>query len=93
MSTDFDSSDDDEFKSSSFKVWISRWSHELTHVSFEATMKDEAAGSFKGEFNTQFNQNVEVTVPKDAKTFDEIFEGFDPFGMGTAETADIPVEV
>lgn len=84
---------DDDFKSSSFKVWISRWGHELTHVSFDATLKDESAGSFKGEFDTEFNKDVDITVPKGAKSFDEIFEGFDPFGLNSTEATAEQIEV
>lgn len=82
-----DKQDEDQFKSSTFNVWIDRWSHELTSIDFEAVMKEKGAGSLKGEFATEFNGDVMITTPKDAKTFDEIFEGFNPFGAAAATAA------
>jgi hypothetical protein len=56
------SSSNDSDTKTRVEVWVDRWSHQLTKVSFTAE-GDEADGMFV--FEPQFNQPITVEAPKD----------------------------
>lgn len=67
-----DDSSNDDLKDASLEVWVSRWSHELARVKFSGQNEKAESGSFNGDITTSFNEPVEVSLPKDAKTLEEV---------------------
>ena len=59
----------DNAKNATFEVWVDGWSHELKKVSLN--IKDEQ-GELTSEFNTRFNNNPSVTIPKADTTINDL---------------------
>lgn len=52
------------------EVWVSEWSHEITKLRVEQA--GQAQSNFLLEFTPQFNQDITVTTPESALTFEEL---------------------
>lgn len=71
--------DKDTTETKTFQVWVSRWSHKLTGVTYEGT----STGSSDGEKTTlkltatmSYNKPVTIEAPKGAKSFKELLDSF-----------------
>lgn len=75
----------DKTKVTSFQVWVSRWSHQLTRVVYEAESTDAAdKGTFKADLKLDYSKKAEVVEPKDAKSIKEVIESFESTGTDTS---------
>ena len=58
------------------ELWVNMWTHEIYKVSAEANAKDNST-HFKTEIMPQFNQNVTITPPENAVTFEQLQSDID----------------
>ena len=63
---------EDNFKDTNAEVWVDRWSHELTSVSFSGATTGNDSGTFSLNYQPKFNEQVTVEAPKDAMTLKQL---------------------
>lgn len=68
-----DAKTDDTSATGRVELWIDQWSHSITRIKGDATMKvDGEESKFTMDFATKFNQPARVTLPGDAITIDQL---------------------
>lgn len=63
---------------STVEVWVNMWSHKLTAVKYDGSLKEGSAGkewaSLHFDSTIAYNKPVTIETPKNAKTFKELLE-------------------
>lgn len=85
----FDKPNQDTTNPGTIQVWVSRWSHQLTKISFVSTTDSSSATSVA--LNVHPGAKVSVVIPTGAKTFTElqkdITDTYDNLFLGTNTTS------
>ena len=83
-STDSDSSSDDDY-TTTFTLWVSQWSHQITRIEAVGDPKVDTDPKFTVNLNTDMNKSTDVKAPTNAKSLKELeseFETLSPMASG-----------
>jgi len=77
-SSDTSKSEGDTIKNGRLEVWVSKWSHQIMHVTASGEDSSDSKSTFSLDMTPSYNNYETVDVPKDAKSIKELQDVISP---------------
>ncbi|MGB4762195.1 MAG: hypothetical protein WBP12_02440 [Candidatus Saccharimonas sp.] len=76
----------EDAKVNKLQVWVSRWSHKLTHIVYDAEATSESLENARVELDIKlgYGKKVDIPDPKDAKSLQEVIDSFESVDSSSA---------